>query len=589
MQKKLESNLVCRIWKNLPKSRKKQFFFLFILTLLASIAEVISIGTVIPFLSVITDPEIVYYNKYISDYLVFLNINNPNELIWPITFIFCILVIFSGVVRLLLLKYSNNIAFLTGADLSFFIYEKTLHQDYAVHLQRNTSEVINGIFSKTNLVIFGALMPILVIMSAVLMFIAIFGLLLLVDPFISFASCISFGFVYIVVARKTKATKINNSKIISKNSTQILKSLQEALGGIRDVLIDGSQNVYTNIYRGADLRLRKSQANNQIVSQSPRFIIDSIGMILIALFAVFLFQFYDSKFNPIPILGLLAIGAQRLLPLMQQIYISFSAIQGNLHSIQDALDLLEQPVSYYYKNQNIRKLKFSDKITLSNISFKYQELSKNVIDNISLTIKKGERLGIIGSTGSGKSTLVDILMALLTPSEGNILIDEKTLTRENFKSWQKNIAHVPQSIFLSDESIAENIAFGIDKEKINFVRLKKAITAAQLDEVIEKLPYGLDTFVGERGVRLSGGQRQRIGIARALYKGANLIIFDEATSSLDTLTESKIISEIEKMNSDLTIIMIAHRVSTLKKCTRIIEISDGKIKRSGSFKKIVTN
>ena len=274
---------------------------------------------------------------------------------------------------------------------------------------------------------------------------------------------------------------------------------------------------------------------------------------------------------------------------MQQIYTSFSAIQGNLYSIQDALDLLEQPVSNYYRNKSTRKLKFNNKITLNNISFRYQESSKNVIDNISLTIKKGERLGIIGATGSGKSTLVDILMALLTPTEGNISIDGKTLTKNNFKSWQKNIAHVPQSIFLSDESIAENIAFGVDKEKINFVKLNKAITAAQLDEVIHDLPYGFDTVVGERGVRLSGGQRQRIGIARALYKGTNIIIFDEATSSLDSMTESKVISEIEKMSSDLTIIMIAHRVTTLKKCKKIIEISDGKIKKSGSYESLVTN
>lgn len=582
-------DLFKRVWLNIPGNRKKQFLFLFFLMFFGSIAEVISIGTVIPFLSVVTNPEILFNNTYISPYLNLFNINNSKQLIWPITLVFCFLVIISGLIRLLLLRLSNNIAFLTGADLSSLIFKKTLYQDYMVHIQRNTSEIINGIFSKTNIIIFGAIMPMLTILNAMLMFIAILSLLIFVDPLISLTVSLTFGSIYIIVARRTKYIKVHNSKIIAIKSTEILKSIQEAMGGIRDVLIDGSQKVYIKIYRDTDLKLRKSQASNQIVSQSPRFIIDAFGMILIAVLAVFLFQIHDSVFDPIPILGLLAVGAQRLLPLMQQIYTSFSAIQGNLHSIQDALDLMEQRLPDYSEGQSNRKLKFNNKLVVNNVSFKYPGASKNAIDKITLTIKKGDRLGIIGSTGSGKSTFVDILMALLKPTGGSLSVDGKALTARNIKSWQRNIAHVPQSIFLSDESIAENIAFGYEKEEIDMIRLNKAASAAQLDDVIENLPEGYSTVVGERGIKLSGGQRQRIGIARALYKGASVIIFDEATSALDSKTEGKVIDAIEKLDLDLTIIMIAHRVPTLKKCKKIIEIDNGKIIKSGSYNYIVKN
>jgi len=291
--------------------------------------------------------------------------------------------------------------------------------------------------------------------------------------------------------------------------------------------------------------------------------------------------------NAIPILGALALGAQRLLPGLQQAYGAWSGIQGGRASLRDTLELLEQPLPEYANQPPAKALPFREQVSLNQISFRYGADAPFVFDNIDLTIAKGSRVGFVGVTGSGKSTLLDILMGLLQPTQGYLAVDGQVITPDNHRAWQAHIAHVAQDIFLSDSTIEENIAFGQPKDQIDPERVRIAAQRAQIAGFIEGLAKQYKTIVGERGVRLSGGQRQRIGIARALYQQADVIIFDEATSALDNETEQVVMQAIEGLSEDFTIFIIAHRVTTLKNCTQIVELGDGGIKRICTYQDIV--
>jgi len=321
--------------------------------------------------------------------------------------------------------------------------------------------------------------------------------------------------------------------------------------------------------------MRKASGSIHIISAGPRFFIESIGMTLIAVIAFVLLQNEDGLSAIIPVLGALALGAQRMLPMLQNIYSSLSLMRGAQSSFEDVLDLLEQPLPEYINDNELKPIKFEREITLEGVGFKYSKDSAMVLQNINLSIPKGSRIGFMGETGSGKSTLLDIIMGLLFPTSGEIRIDNQFLGKMNFRAWQKHIAHVPQSIFLSDGTIEENIAFGVPKESIDHDLVRKAAEQAQIAKTIQKMPNAYKSLIGERGVRLSGGQRQRIGIARALYKKADVLIFDEATSALDTNTENEVMNSIKALSKDLTILIIAHRLSTLEECDEIIKI-DGK-------------
>ena len=312
-------------------------------------------------------------------------------------------------------------------------------------------------------------------------------------------------------------------------------------------------------------------------------------MLLIASLSYFLAIQPSGIANAIPILGALALGAQRLLPQLQQAYSSWSSIRTAQSSLCDTLELLDQSLPSFSSLQKSNGIKFQESIFLNDIWFKYSKKNSWVFKNLSLTIKKGSRIGFIGKTGCGKSTLLDIVMGLLQPNKGDMKIDGESITASNSRSWQARIAHVPQTIFLADTTIEENIAFGVPVEKIDYSRVRSAAQQANIADIVESWPDKYKTFVGERGVRLSGGQRQRIGIARALYKQADVIIFDEATSSLDSDTEQTVMNAIESLSKNLTLLIVAHRLTTLKKCTHIVELANGSIKRVGSYRQIVNS
>lgn len=555
--------------------------------ILASFAEVVSIGAVLPFLGALTAPERVFGHPFAQPLIHSLGLTEPKELLLPLTIAFALGALFSGAMRLMLLWTQTRLSYAIGADLSNSIYRRTLYQPYSVHLARNSSAVIAGILSKAKTVVANTIMPTLTIISSSLMLLAILIALVAIEPLVAFAAFAGFGAIYTLLILVAKKRLARDSKRISCEQNQVLKALQEGLGGIRDVLIDGTQTTYVNVYRNADLLLRRAQANIHIIGSSPRFGIEALGMVLIAVLAFSLARRSEGISSAIPVLGALALGAQRMLPVLQQAFVSWSSMRGSQVSLSDAVDLLDQPLPPHAEAPMPDPIPFEYSITLNKVAFRYAPQAPWVLQGLDLTIPKGSRIGFIGSTGSGKSTLLDIIMALLYPTEGSLAIDSETITPQNHRAWQAHIAHVPQAIFLADNTLAENIAFGVPLNQIDYDRVRQAAKKAQIADVIETWEKQYNTMVGERGIRLSGGQRQRIGIARALYKQADVIVFDEATSALDNGTELDVMQAIESLSDELTVLIVAHRLTTLKNCTQVIELADGKIKRSGTYQEIV--
>lgn len=570
-----------RLWGHVGGKRQKQFIILLSLMIFVSFAEVVSIGSVIPFLGILTAPDQFLKLPVAHATFEYFNFSTPEQLLLPVTIIFAVAAVIAGALRLTLLWASIRFSYSAGADLSISIYRRTLYQPYWIHIGRNSSEIINGIANKTGAAV-NAINAVLTLIGSSIILSAIIVALLVVDPVVALSVFFSGGVIYLMVIKLTRKRQLIYGQLVADESTKVIKILQEGLGGIRDILIDGSQPVYCDIFSKSDNLLRRAQGNNQFIGQSPRYLMETLGMILIAALAYVLMQQGDTLGAVVPTLGALALGAQRLLPVSHQAYSAWSNIQGAQASIQDVLELLDQPmpVDELLSDEPIN---FSVEIILNKIGFRYSLEAPFVFENVYLKIAKGSRVGIVGSTGAGKSTLIDIFMGLLTSTVGTLEVDGVAITQLNCRSWQSLVAHVPQAIFLADSTIEENIAFGVPKDQIDHGRVTKAAIQAQLHQVIAGWENGYKTIVGERGVRLSGGQRQRIGIARALYKNASIIVFDEATSALDAETEGAVMDAIDALDHDLTVLIIAHRVSTLKNCSSIVQLGNGKIEWTGNY------
>ena len=578
--------LIKRLWFYFSPKRKKQLSLLLVFTILGAFIDVLTLGMIFPFLAVLTAPDMVYDYPLIKDLLYYFDVQNNIELIFIITFIFIFFVIFSSIVRVIIMWANTRLAFASGADLSILTYERTLYQPYSTHISRNSSEVKSIILIKINSVINWVMLPILTSFGSFFVIISIITTITFVNPMISFSVTIAFISIYaifsIIFSKKINLLGI----VLSERQNRITKSIQEGFGGIKDILLSNAQSIYVENYKNSDYILRKAQGNIVIISQTPRYLIESFGIIIIATIAYYLTKNGNDKIIIIQTLGLLAVCAQRLLPLLQQIYHARTYVLSHKKVLLDVLSLLDQPILKHQIIHSNVDFNFKKFIMLDHVCFNYVKHTK-VLKNLTLKIDKGSKVGFIGPTGSGKSTIIDILMGLLTPDSGHVFIDDKILKGSYLRLWQTRIAHVPQNIFLSDTSIYENIAFGIEKDDIDYKRVEKVANAARIDEFIQTLPKGFNTSVGERGTKLSGGQRQRIAIARALYRDSELLVFDEGTSALDSKTEKKVIKSLENFNSSLTIIMVAHRVSTLKNCEKIYEIESGQLKSIMDYETLV--
>ena len=547
---------------------------------LAAIAELISLGAVIPFLKVLSNPERAFKEPFISNLSNFFQIKSPDDLIIPITLIFCLAIIVAAFIRLLNLWLSLRVCASISSDLSCEAYKRTLYQPYEYHLNNNSSAVLNASttqIKETNILINSCL----ILITSSLISSALYTGLLLINWKIAIFSALIFGFAYYFLAVILKEKLSVNSYVVSNLGGKQIKSIQEGLGAIRDILLAGNQNLYIKKYKSADLPMRVKLAQNSFFSTFPRYGFEALGMLLIACLAL------SSSNNPssnetIILLGSFALAAQRLLPAIQQIYGSWALIKSTASALEKILEILrlDNPIKSDLIKKKNRKL-FKSSFKLTNISYRYSVNEKTILKNINLEVNVGDKIGFIGKTGSGKSTLIDIIIGLLKPTNGNILIDnidlynERNISPNLINSWRSSIAYVPQNIYLSDSSILENIAFGLEKDQIDLKQVVFSAKIAQIHNFIETLPEKYNTFIGEMGVRLSGGQRQRIGIARAIYKRSKILVLDEATSALDNTTEKELIRSLDILRGDITILMIAHRLSTLKNCDRVFELSSG--------------
>jgi ATP-binding cassette subfamily B protein len=557
------------------------------LMLVSAFAEVVSLGAVLPFLGILVAPEHVFNHPIGADVALAWGITSADQLVLPLTVAFAAAALIAGAIRVLLLWASTRLAFASGADLGIEVYRRTLYQPYRVHVARNSSEVISGITNKVNGVVFGVLLPLLTLVSSTVLLVAIMLALIAIDPMVASVAAVGFGASYALITWLSRRRLHRNSQRIAYEQTQVVKALQEGLGGIRDVLLDGTQPVYCDIYRQADHPLRRAQGNNVFIGGSPRPAIEALGMVLIAALAYVLSRQVGGIATALPVLGALALGAQRLLPALQQIYSAWASIAGNHASLADTIELLDQPLPAELLQPAPAPLPFQNAIRFDAVRFRYTSDGPWVLDGLNLSIPRGARVGFVGSTGSGKSTTLDLLMGLLMPTEGELLVDGQPISGNRLGAWQRSIAHVPQSIYLADTTLAENIAFGVPRDTIDLDRVQQAARQAQIADFIESSPEGYQAYVGERGIRLSGGQRQRIGIARALYKQASVLVFDEATSALDNATEQSVMDAIEGLGRDLTILLIAHRLTTVRRCDIIVELEHGRVVAQGTYEQLL--
>lgn len=568
------------IWANLDFKWRLRVSGTVVLMLLSGLSEAGSVAAALPFLSLLSDPSGFVQNPYVARVATTLRIESSNDLIIAFTLLFASAIILSSAIRLTNLWVVQWMGARIGSDLSCKAYVRTLYQPYSIHLQRNSSEIISAILQKSQLTV-ATLNCLMQLVTSFLVSICLIVSLFVIDWRIAFVSSVVFGCAYGLISLSFKGKLSKNSKKVSTAIKQQQLTLSEGFGGIRDILLSGNQHEYETVYRNVDLSMRMYNAQSNFLSQSPRYVLEVLSVNLIAFLGlIFVLQKGDSA-EVIPLLGAFAIASQRLMPALQQVYNNWASIKSRFSSVTDFFALVNQPLPSYALNPVSFSLPLNDAISLDNVSFQYSQVTPWILRGINFQIKRGERIGIVGSTGSGKSTLMDLLLGLLEPTEGRIIVDDVDLYEDDsvnrIAAWRSSIAQVPQTVYLSDSSFMQNIAFGTDDEKIDLSRVKAAAIQAQIHNFIESLPEGYNTFVGERGVRLSGGQRQRIGIARALYNRAKILFLDEATSALDESTEEAVMESISGLSRNLTIIMIAHRLSTLKHCDRVVAVSKGGI------------
>lgn len=578
------------LYSYLSSRRRAQLLLLICLMFVGVFAEMATLGTVVPFLAILADPELSVRYPLLRSLLAHVGLPS-DKLLLVAAGLFSVLAVGSGAIRLLLTYCSLRFGYGLGADLSGEIYRRTLYQPYGWHVSKNSSEILSGV-EKVNTVIEGIVLPLLQGVVGVAMSLGILALLFWIDAQTALIAGAGFGLLYAAATFVLRRRLGRNSQTITEASTLRVQAIQEGLGGIRDVLLDGTQSIYHQRFADFDYACRRAQAANNFFGFAPRYVIESAGMVLIVGLTYWLAGRGGGLTGAIPVLGALAIGGQKLLPQMQLVYASWSFSRGNSHQLRDVLDLLSHPVPREESVPNDHSASVGSSeaclserplIALRGVCFQYSPGMAKVLQGIDLYISRGSRVGFVGKTGSGKSTLIDLVMGLLEPTEGVIEIDGVRLTAVNRRMWQRRIAHVPQTIYLADTTFAENIAFGVPAKKIDLARVRGAAQQAQIAEFIENLPQQYRTTVGERGVRLSGGQKQRIGLARALYKNADVLVLDEATSALDDATQSSAMDAIWSLRPDLTILVIAHRVHTLKHCDVVVELAEGRIARIGDY------
>ena len=565
--------------------RRAQLVLALVLTFIGAIAELVTIGAVVPMILVASEPSRAAMIPLLGGFLITLTQALGVSAIMAAALLLTVAAVAATTLRIALNWVSQQFVYGLHQDLVLRIFGRVLRQPYEWYARQHSSVLLSGI-EKVYLVAVGVVSPLVNAVSAAIMATIITIFLFIINPMAALIAMTVVGTIYGLITVLTRGLSRRISVSGARVRLERVKTLQESLGGIRDIILDQTHPLFEAKMARMEEEYRRLNVNSNLVAITPRLVVEGAVIVLVAALALWFNAQPGGVMHALPVLGALALGAQRLLPMIQLVYqgyANYSLHRGSLDDVAELLTLPVQPVDDRATEVTARR--FNDSIALNDVTFRYA--TRDALSGVQLVIRKGERIGIIGKTGSGKSTLVDLIMGLLSPTSGTVTIDGQPLTAFNVAGWQAQIAHVPQSIFLTDDTIAANIAFGRPDHEVDMTRVADAAVNAGLGEYLDQLPEGLAAMIGERGVRLSGGQRQRIGIARALYKNATVLVLDEATSALDDETEAAVMSAVEELGKELTIILIAHRLSTVANCDRVYRLSGGRIVEQGSYDEVV--
>jgi ATP-binding cassette subfamily B protein len=553
----------------LSPARRRQFVLTLLLMLLGAAAEMVTIGAALPFLALVADPD----GALVPPRLLALLDAIGGSAVVGAAILLIAAALGAAMVRLALTWGSQRFVMATGHDMAGAVFSRMLRQPYSEQVRRNSSQTLAAV-EKVQGVVFGLLQPAMQGLIGAFIALCVFALLLRIDARAAGLAASLVVLAYVGVSLLVRPRLRRNSEALAGTMVERTRTVQEGLGGIRDIILDRSEPLFETKFRDLDRRYRRAQAATQFVAGAPRFIVEAAGLVAIALVTLAMSTEPGGVVKAIPVLGALALGAQRLLPLLQQAYHGWTVASGNYRAFRDVIDIMEAPIPP--PQPEAPPLAFERELAFERVGFRFPE-GRFALADVSFRIRAGEHVGIAGATGGGKSTLLDLLMGLLEPEEGAILVDGRPLDSASRPAWQAGLAHVPQAIYLADDTIAANIAFPRGAESMDSELLATAVRAAQLEPFLAGLPEGLETHVGERGVRLSGGQRQRIGLARALYRRPRLLILDEATSALDEATETAVLEALQGLRKDMTLVTVAHRATTLAACDRLIRVDNGRV------------
>lgn len=576
-----------KILSLLDKKEKKKALIILIMICIMALLNAIGVASVMPFLAVVAKPEIINSNNILVKFQNILGVTNSRQYIVILGLLSFLSLMFSLVFQAITTHAMLKFVLTREYSIGKRLFGAYINQPYVWYLNKNSSDLAKNITSEVKEVVDRALMPGMILLAQLIVVISLVSLLLVANTKLTIFVGVTLGLVYYFIFKIMNMHMSRIGEERAKNNEIRFKVVNETLASIKEVKFKNLEVVCSKRFDQPSLIYANHQASVQVISQLPRFFLEAVafgGMLLIILY---LMENQNDISEMLPTISLYAFVGYRLMPALQQIYAALT----QLKYAESAID---------YLNDELHKLKnggknevdeawsgtvaFNKDLVLNEIVFKYPNSKKYAINKVSLKIKSNTTVALIGKTGCGKTTLADIILGLLTPDLGFITVDGNRITANNVKDWQKMIGYVPQQIYLSDTTLASNIAFGVDVDKIDMRKVIKASKFANLHEYVESsLPEKYETVVGERGIRLSGGQRQRIGIARALYENPKVIIMDEATSALDNLTEQAVMEAVQTLGNNVTLIIIAHRLSTIKASDNIIILEDGKIEEQGTY------
>jgi ATP-binding cassette, subfamily B, bacterial PglK len=583
---------VRKILELLSPRERRNFYLLTGLALVAGLFEMVGVALILPFLAVVTDPEVVHTNAILSSIYTTLGFTSDRSFLVFLGLAVLGFVFFSLLVRLAsiftIARFSNMRAY----SLSRQLVANYLHQPYAWFLNRNSASLGTVILSLVDQVVQGGLIPVMRIFAHLAVVAALLVLLVLVEPVIAFLSATVFGGSYIAIFLLGRRTLIRLGGIMLESDHARYKVTHESMTGIKDVKVRGLENVFLQQFQDPSRRMASARSLALVIAEMPRYLLETIAIGGTVVFILFLLTWQGSTLLEIlPMLGVFAVAGVRMFPALQGLYREVGTLKVTQPIIEelhaDMMSTRGTAAAHPPRGQE-GSLPLRTRLELDHVSYAYPLAEQPALVELSLAIEARHTVGIVGGTGAGKTTLIDIILGLLSPQAGEIRVDGVAITPENLRAWQRNIGYVPQQIFLTDDTVTANIAFGIPPDEVDMAAVERAAHVAELhDFVTNELPLGYQAIVGEQGVRLSGGQRQRIGIARALYHDPDVLILDEATSALDNLTEHAVMDAVHNLGNAKTIIMIAHRLTTVRNCDKILMMEGGKIVGTGSYDELL--